>query len=162
MNTIRKINNTMAQIETWILVTITLSMVFGAFLQVVLRGLFNTGFEWGDIVIRHLVLWIGFIGASLATKQEKHINIDVFARFAGKKHKTIARIVTDIFAIIISLILAKAGYDFVLSEIEFSTPLFGNVKPYYFEIIIPIGYLLIALRFLFNLIDYLAEIRRLK
>ena len=109
-----------------------------------------------------MVLWIGFIGASIATKQEKHINIDVLARFAGKKHKRIARIVTDIFAIIISLILAKAGWDFVMSEIEFSTPLFttslfGDFMPYYFEIIIPVGYLLIALRFLFNLIDYLAD-----
>ncbi len=156
MNTIRKINDGLAKFETVLLMYITLFMVFGSFLQVVLRK-FNYGFEWGDILIRHLVLWIGFIGASLATKQEKHINIDVFARFAGKNHKRIARIITDSFAVIISLFLAKAGLDFVCSEIEFSSPLFGNVMPYYFEIIIPVGYLLIALRFIFNLLDYLLE-----
>ena len=51
-----------------------------AFLQIFLRNVFTTGLAWGDLVLRNLVLWIGFIGATLATREGKHINIDILSR----------------------------------------------------------------------------------
>jgi TRAP-type C4-dicarboxylate transport system permease small subunit len=63
------------------LVSIFLSvMILIAFLQIVLRNLFATGFTWGDPLVRNLVLWVGFIGAAIATREGKHISIDVVSQ----------------------------------------------------------------------------------
>ena len=71
MKFLNKINNWISLLEDWILVSIVLFMVLMAFLQVILRNIFDMGIIWGDILLRHLVLWIGFIGASLATKKKQ-------------------------------------------------------------------------------------------
>jgi len=47
----------------------------------------------------------------------------------------------------------KAGWEFVSMEIESNTTLFQNVPSWYFEIIIPVGFALIALRFVFKIIE---------
>jgi TRAP-type C4-dicarboxylate transport system permease small subunit len=80
MNVIHRINSWIEKGETALIVFIVIFMVFLAFLQVVLRNVFSQGLLWGDILLRQLVLWIGFIGASLATREEKHINIDLFCK----------------------------------------------------------------------------------
>ncbi|GAB4174980.1 MAG: hypothetical protein Kow00108_10050 [Calditrichia bacterium] len=154
MQLIKSVNSWIAKFETLLLVVITLILVIGAFTQVILRNIFNTGIEGAEIVLRHLVLWIGFIGASLATRDEQHINVDLFSRIVGKKHKRIARIITDLVAVAVAFLLAYAGSQFVLSEYEFGTTLFGNIKAWYFQIIIPIGFMMIGLRFFLNLLYY--------
>ena len=65
-----------------VLVTILLTMmILLAFSQIVLRNFFATGISWGDSLVRYLVLWVGFIGAAIATREGKHINIDVVSRW---------------------------------------------------------------------------------
>jgi TRAP-type C4-dicarboxylate transport system permease small subunit len=157
MKWIQDLSRWIEKVENFFLISITLILVFGAFLQVILRNFFNTGIEGAEIMLRHLVLWIGFIGASLATKEEKHINIDLFSRIVSPVHKKIARIITDMVAIFITLVLAKAGWEFVMSEKEFGTVLFRDVPSWPFQIIIPIGFFLISLRFFLNLLTYVVD-----
>lgn len=152
---ILRVNHWIALGEQAVLVLLALTMVLGAFVQVLLRNFFQSGIDGMEILLRHMVLWVGFIGASLATRDEKHINIDLFTRFASHRHKRIARIGTDILAIMVTLVLARAGYLFVMSEREFGSTLFGNVPAWPFQLVIPFGFMLMALRFLLNLLIYL-------
>lgn len=155
MNVIRRINSGIARFETWILVCIVLFMVCAAFSQVILRNFFNYAIEGADIFLRHLVLWIGFIGASLATRDEKHIAIDLLTRFDIPLLKKITPIISNIFSAAISFILMYASWLFVVSEKEYDTVLFsnslvGDVSAWYLEIIIPIGFAMTGLRFVLN------------
>lgn len=145
-----KIDDSVARFETWLLVLIVIIMVLTSFSQVILRNFFNTAIEGADIILRHLVLWVGFIGASLATRSNKHISIDIFSRISSHRIKKAAKIIVSLFAMIISFILVRAGYQFVASEFQFETLLFGSIKAWYFEIIIPIGFALIGIRLLLN------------
>ncbi len=147
MNLLRRMNDAVAKVELWLLVFIVLTMVILAFLQVLLRNVFDQGILWGDTFLRHLVLWVGFIGASLATKDEKHINIDILTRFLHVRAKPVVQILTNVFAGIICFVLSKAGLTFVLQEIEFGTILFNDIPAWYFEIIIPAGFALMGIRF---------------
>ena len=81
MKILDTINSWIEKAETVLLVVILSVMILLSFLQVLLRNFFEQGILWGDILIRNLVLWVGFIGASLATRENKHINIDLFTRF---------------------------------------------------------------------------------
>ncbi len=147
MRWLEKLDKIIARFETWLLVVIVLLMVLFAFTQVLLRLLLDEGIMWADIFLRHLVLWVGFIGASLATRDNKHINIDLLNRFLKGKSIFITAIIINGFALYISYLLAQAGWRFVMDEREYATMLFANVPAWYFQIIIPVGFGLMAFRF---------------
>ncbi len=159
---LQKIDSGLALVESSLIVLILGTMVILAFLQVVLRNLFDTGILWGDVFLRHLVLWVGFIGASLATRQEKHINIDLFNRMVPGKYVPHVKMGIDLVSAAICVLLAKAGYVFVSSEVEFGTTIFNNIPSWIFEIIIPVGFALIAFRFLLKIPERIFQIKNAK
>jgi C4-dicarboxylate transporter DctQ subunit len=153
MRFIQKVNGLIAQTETYILVFVVLVMVVFSFAQVIMRNVFDHGVLWGDIFLRHLVLWVGFIGASLASREEKHINIDVFSRLMQGRYKPMAQGVVYMFATYITCLLTDASWSFVMEEKEYESILFGDVAAWYFQIIIPIGFALMAIRFALHAIE---------
>jgi len=161
MKILHAISNTFALIEKALAVFLLGIMVLLAFSQVILRNVFSTGFLWADPLLRHMVLWIGFLGASLATQQEKHITIDLITRFVTSKTRNIVRIVTNLLAGIVCAILAHAAWTFLSSEIETNDVLFtigeSSFPLWWFETIIPIGFALIAFRFILRAIEHVVE-----
>ena len=87
MKYLQKLNNFLAKIESIFLIVCLLTRIMFAFVQVLLRNIFSTAIFGGDTFLRHLVLWVGFLGATLATKQSKHINIDVLSRTLSPRLK---------------------------------------------------------------------------
>ncbi len=153
-----KINSWIEKSES-ILLVITLSiMVVLAFLQVVLRNLFDQGILWADTFLRHLVLWVGFLGASLATREKKHINIDLFTRFFKGKIKSTLQAIVNLFAAIICWYLTSAAWTFVMDEHAANTILFSDIPAWYFQLIIPIGFLLMTFRFSIIFLEHVIEI----
>ena len=67
--------------EDALLVILLSAMIALAGTQILLRNLLDTGFVWIDPMLRVLVLWLGLIGATVATRNDKHIQIDVLTRF---------------------------------------------------------------------------------
>ncbi len=148
MQILEMINHWIEKAETALLVAVLSVMVVLAFMQVVLRNVFDQGILWGDVFLRHLVLWVGFLGASLATREEKHINIDLFARILKGRAKEISHLVTNLFAAVVCYFLADAGIAFVADEITYKTTIFNDIPAWYFQVIIPVGFALMAFRFL--------------
>ncbi len=150
MNFLRLWNERLARAETYFLLLIVLIMVFLSTLQIFLRKLFNFGILWGDTFLRHLVLWVSFIGASIATKNNRHINIDLLNRLFSHRMQLFLQIIIHLFSTFIAILLARASLTFVLDEREFGSVIFGNLPAWYFQVIIPIGFALMSLRFFIN------------
>ncbi|MEJ2053914.1 MAG: TRAP transporter small permease [Calditrichaceae bacterium] len=157
MELINKINHWISKLEDWILVAIVLFMVFMAFLQVILRNFFDMGIIWSEILLRHLVLWVGFIGASIATKNNKHINIDVLKRLHKGLTKRIINLIINLFASFVSGYLTYAAIRFVMDEKEFDTIIFNNIPAWPFQLIIPVGFALMSIRFIISGLNSLTE-----
>ena len=155
---LKNIDHWIARLETVLLVTVLSIMVILAFLQVVLRNLFSEGILWGDTFLRHLVLWVGFLGASLATREKKHINIDLFTRFFKAKLNSLFVAITNLFAAIVCWYLTSAAYTFVMDEKSYGTTLFNDIPSWYFQVIIPVGFLLMTFRFLVIFMENLIDI----
>lgn len=145
----------MARIETILLIIILLSMILLAFLQVILRNFFHTSILWADTLLRHLVLWIGFIGASLATRERRHINIDAVSRLLSKTAQKITLSIINLFAGTICFFLLRAAMTFIQSEKEAGSILFTGIPTWVFQIIIVIGFGLMMLRFLIHTLENL-------
>ncbi len=145
------INNFLEWIESFFIVLFIIVMLFLSFLQVVLRLIFHIGFVWADDLLRHIVLWVGFIGASIATKKNKHINIDIFSRTLPLKIKPFFESILLIFSSFISFLLFLAGVSFTKMEREFMEMSVTLKLPLWIlMLIIPIGFLSMSIRFFVN------------
>ena len=159
MKAIKAVSGAMAWVEGTLTALVLGAMILLAFLQVILRNFFSTGILWVDPFLRHMVLWVAFLGASLATRQEKHINLDVITRFLTPRGFEAARLAANLFACAVTLFLAGAGWTFVLSEMGSRENLFRIGETafpgWWFETIIPVGFALMAFRFLIRSIEHL-------
>jgi TRAP-type C4-dicarboxylate transport system permease small subunit len=147
MNILKSIDKALTRFEGYVLITLLFVMVVMAFLQVVLRNLFSSGILWADIFLRHLLLWLGFLGAAIATSENRHINIDALRRFFSKRMRAAVEVLTDLFAAVICFLLARSAWTFVQGEIADRRVLFGDIPSWYAQVIIPIGFGLLVVHF---------------
>jgi C4-dicarboxylate transporter DctQ subunit len=160
MKFLRRLDRAIAAAETTVLVVLLGVMILLDFTQVILRNFFSSGIIWADTFLRQMVLWVAFLGASLAVQERKHINIDVLTRFMPERGKRIAHIATDLFAALVCFAFFKASLGFVSSEIANSTVLLLGIPTWSFEVIIPIGYGMLTFRFFIKIIDDIIELKR--
>ena len=76
-----RINSFLNRLEEVLLIFLLALMVFLAFLPILFRNVIATGLIWIDPLLRHLVLWVALLGASQATRQERHIKIDLLSNY---------------------------------------------------------------------------------
>jgi C4-dicarboxylate transporter, DctQ subunit len=143
-------------VERGVLVLLFSAMILLAFAQVVLRNLLSMGLVWADPLLRNGVLWLGFVGASLATREGKHIRIDLLGRYLKPSAAKAVAVVTDLFMLAVCLLLADASRTFVLNEIEFQDTLvtIGEfaVPTWWSQVILPAGFLLVSLRIVIQMV----------
>ena len=136
-----------ANIEDGILVLLLAMMIALAASQIFLRNLLETGLEWGDPLLRVIVLWLGLLGAMAATRDDDHITIDIVSRFLPPRAKAASRLITDLFTATVCGLLSYHGARLVMFDKEAGTLAFAFVPTWVCELIIPVGFGIIALRF---------------
>jgi C4-dicarboxylate transporter, DctQ subunit len=136
------------RLEDAVLVGLLTVMIALAVAQILLRNLFEGGILWGDLLVRVLVLWLGLLGAMVATRQNQHIRIDIIARFLPERIQRAADALVSLFTAAICAAAAWFGLQFVVSEREFGGLAFAGVPVWLCAAIIPCAFAVIALRFL--------------
>jgi len=144
-----------------VFVTILLTMmILMAFFQIVLRNFFDTGLSWGDSLVRYLVVWVGFIGAAIATKEGKHINIDVVSRWLTGPGSNYIQLISYFFSTVICGLLTLAAIKFIRFEAQMGSTVFFKLPVWVPEIIIPVTFGLMTLRYAVRFLSEFARIRR--
>ncbi len=139
----------LARLERRALITLLFVMLLTGFVQVVLRNVFNTGILGADLLLRQGLLWLGLLGASLAVRGAgRHIEIDLLSRAIPAEWAGPARRLADGFAAVICALLARASALFVISEFEAGSRIAGVFPAWIFQLILPAGFAVMALRFL--------------
>ncbi len=139
----------LGRLEDWLLAVLVLVLVALAGAQIVLRNVFDTGLSWADPFLRTMVLWTGMLGALAAVRDDKHIALDLLQRFLSTAARRIVRVITLGFAA--TICAAMAWYSIALVRIDFAeaaqagTP--ATLPAWMPEIILPVGFALMALRF---------------
>ena len=151
-------DETLGRVEKFFVALMLSVMILLAFLQIVLRNAFSSGISWGDPLVRYLVLWVGFIGASLATKDGKHITIEVFSRWFSENGRRYLKAFSHLVSAFICSLLTFAGWTFVQNEAQMGTTTFLEISAWIPQVIIPVTFALITLRFVFSFFAALANI----
>ena len=138
-----------ATIEDGILVTLVLGMILLGALQILLRNVFDVALVWADPLLRSAVLWVGLLGAMVASRTEHHIRIDVLSRYLPPALRVVSDVTTHLFACAVCALLAWLSVRFVAMDQAAETIAFGEVRSWVVETVLPVGFAIIALRYLF-------------
>lgn len=124
MESIRKFDAGIARGEGAIAAAVLLAMIFLASVQALLRNLTYLELSFANDALSHLAwideflkkgtLWLAFLGASLATRDERHIAIDVLPKLLNDQGKRFVRGLVGFAAAAISFMLARAFWGAVV------------------------------------------------
>ena len=123
-------------------------MILLAGTQIFLRNIFDTGLFWGDEMLRLMVLWITIAGGLAASRMDRHISIEVLDRFLPQKAQLFTKIIIDIFTSSVCALFAWHSARFVMGSYEFGDTLMRDTPAWMLQIILPIGFTLMAYRHL--------------
>lgn len=133
-------------VENWLIAALALALVLLSGVQIALR-LLDHGLVWLDPLLRVLVIWVALLGAVAAARYDKHISLDVISRLAHGKLLRVARVIAFGFAALVALLLLRASLGLIQVDRESATMLFGSVPTWWAELILPVAFGLLALRF---------------
>ncbi len=134
-------------VEDTLLALLLMAMIGLSATQILLRNLFETGLPWADPLLRLLVLWLALAGALAATRENRHIRIDLLSRFLSGALNQVADRLASLFTAGICALLAWHGGRLVWFEYQDATLLGAGIPAWVAQIVIPLGFGLMALRF---------------
>lgn len=145
-------------LEDAVLVLLLASMIVLAAAQILLRNGFDLGLVWADELLRILVLWLGLAGALAASRDRNQIRIDVLSRFLAPRAQKFMRLITDLFTSAVCAVVAWHAFTFVQGSHEYADTLLGNLPAWWFQLILPGGFFLMAWRYLAHAFEDIAEL----
>jgi TRAP-type C4-dicarboxylate transport system permease small subunit len=132
-------------LENGLLIALLALMVSLAGAQIVFRNLLDMSILGVDQWLRLLVLWVALLGAVAASREGKHIRVDVLSRWFPGRIRAGVQALTDLFTIGVCLLLAWQAWRFIQAETGIKA--FGTLPGWVAELILPVAFALIALRY---------------
>ncbi len=123
-------------------------MVVLAVTQILYRNFFDAGIVWIDPFLRVLVLWLAISGAVVATRTNNHIRVDYFTRHFSKTVNAYILRLVYAFSLLICSIIAWHSAGLVQMDYQYGTIAFSGVPAWITSLIIPVGFALMAFRFM--------------
>ncbi len=118
-----------------------------AFAKFVDKFVYAVKLEWIDVLLRHLVLVVGFLGAMLATHRRKHITIDALSKIIPLRFHPWLDTVTGTLAAVICGFFAVSGWDLVAISREFPKEIMWWADEWEFQLVFPVGFALLSFHF---------------
>ena len=134
-------------LETGLLIAVFAGLMLLAVAQIGLRNVWSSGLPWADGLVRIAVLWLAVIGAVAASRDRKHIAIDLTRRFLGSASRRYVLALTEAFTAAVCGGLAYYSWIFVRDSRAFEDVLLGDWPAWTFQAILPVGFALIAYRY---------------
>lgn len=147
-STVDRVLRYIARLEDGFLVFLLSLMIGLSVLQIILRNVFQSGFTDGESLARILVLWVGMLGAVVASRERKHISIDILSRYVNEKPRQYVEVLVDVFVVFICSLLATHSMRMLMVDYEANTTAFANIPTWVLGSILPVAFGIITLRYL--------------
>jgi len=134
------------RIEIGFVVLLVASLVVLGTIQIVMRNVMHSGLLWADPFMRHVVLYLGAVGAMIAAARMNHITIDVASRILPAGLKPARRWAVYGATAIAAYLLAIAAIRLVINERSYHEVAFLGIQTWVLELILPIAFAVITYR----------------
>jgi TRAP-type C4-dicarboxylate transport system permease small subunit len=119
-------------------------------------GLFPAGLDWAQPFGLILTLWVAFLGASMATKDNVHLKVEAVQQAMPDKIKRISGLISGLLTAGFCMLLAYLGWryvGFMYEQWEISDRLGGlhdgiDIPRFLSFVAVPLAYVLMGLRFI--------------
>ncbi|MBS3919252.1 MAG: TRAP transporter small permease [Deltaproteobacteria bacterium] len=134
------------------LVVMMIVMTVTVIVQVFLRYVFSFSLSWSEEVARYLMIWVAFLGGSLALKKGLHIGVEVLLVRIGSRTRRWVSILSKMFVLIFLIYLTIGGIKITWAVRDQSSPalLFSMAYAY---LSAPVGGFFMALQTIHSLIE---------
>jgi TRAP-type C4-dicarboxylate transport system permease small subunit len=150
-----RLDATIGRLEQALMVIFLGLMIVLAFAQIALRNFMGIGLSGSESLVRYLVLWVGFIGASLAAREGRHITIEVFKLQPSATGRRYLTAVSQLCAVAVCTTMTWAALKFVRDDAEIGNRIFLELPAWVLETIVPAAFAVMSLRFLLRAIQAL-------
>ena len=113
--------------------------------------LFNTNsIPASQVLVQHFTLWIGFIGAILATRQNKLLALTKNPLFNQAEHFHFGRWLAKLTTFLVLVALTWGSWELLKIEFAYPIDIAPNIPRWVAQLIMPIGFALMAVEVYFK------------
>ncbi|MEE9220290.1 MAG: TRAP transporter large permease subunit [candidate division NC10 bacterium] len=116
-------------------------------LELFLRTFFHTGIPGTSGYVQNLTLWVGFLGAMIASREGRHLNLSTGMVILPPRLQGIATALTATVSTAVASGLCWASLQFVRVEMDSPANIAGWLPIWVVESILPVSFAIITLRF---------------
>jgi TRAP-type C4-dicarboxylate transport system permease small subunit len=142
------IGTILSKTEEIFLCLLLFAMILLACIQIFLRTFYSSGILWADPLLRYMVIWAGLFGAAVATKQSKHISIDIISHLVPEHFMPLLRLLLNFFSAGVCSVLTYAAVKFVRDEALYGGSGILDIPSWELNIVYPVAFGIIAGRFM--------------
>ena len=123
--------------------------------EVVLRFLFNAPTEWVNEISVYLVLISAFLGFAPALAAGKHINVDLLTSKLSPQVNRPLKLICSLIGLVFSLVFLVTSTEMTLNSYELGLLSTSTLRvPLYLpQLAMPVGFFILSLQFIANLLD---------
>jgi tripartite ATP-independent transporter DctM subunit len=129
---------------------LALVMVVLPVAQAVARKFFDTEIASASVIVQHLTLWVGFLGALLAAGTGKHLALSTHEAIPRGWPSRAAGLLSRVTSASVCALLAVASWRVVQADAESGRTVVGRVPVSLSETIMPVVFALMAVRFVWR------------
>ena len=146
---LKKIDKVLCTFEEAIIAVGLLTSALILFINVVLRYFFQSGIVWAEEFTRYSIIWITFVGGSVAVRYGAHLAVSALLEVVNEKNKKLLTAIAYIVSIIFTVFLFIYGTQNTLAikATKQLTPSM-EIPAYWINLAIPVGGFLMTLRFI--------------
>jgi tripartite ATP-independent transporter DctM subunit len=114
--------------------------------EVVARELFRTSIPGAIVTVRHLTLWVGFVGAMLAAREKRLLSFTGETTLLRERWGQWTGVVAGIASVGVTLVLMVASYRLMATERAFPRPILGPIQVWTTQVVMPVCFGVMAWR----------------
>ncbi|CAM3653893.1 MULTISPECIES: TRAP transporter small permease [Brevibacillus] len=149
---------------TNVLMAVCLSgMAILVFLNVVLRYAFDSGITWSEEMSRFLFVWLTFLGAIGALKDNSHLGVDMFIKKLPLVGKKVAFVLSNLIVLYVLWLVLDGSWKSTMISTKALSPAVGLPLSYIYGIgiVVSIGMAIIVLFNMYQVLFHKDAVERL-
>lgn len=134
-------------LENALLVILLGAMMLLAVSQIVMRMFFDAGLIWADELLKIMVLWIALIASVAASRNQRHLRIDILSRFLPVRIARLPGVIVSAFASVVCGIVAFHAWRYVRLTLEFDDTVLIDTPAWMVQGVLPVAFVLMSYHF---------------
>lgn len=137
-------------IERGITLFVFIALVLLPAIEVLTRLFGNTGVVASPVLVQHLTLWIGFLGAIVAARRNRLLSLTSTPLFSSEEKIDWFKFMAKVTTIFIVMALAYGAWELVKVEKEYPVDIAPFLSRWVAQLIMPMGFLAVAIHMVMN------------